>query len=93
MNRGVGVGVGYTYGIPSLCSNCHLPHAFFGIIKIANIQIARWIVVITQLNRTGIEIQVRRGNGLLPCLQRGHRVVAEFIREAADRVGGEIECE
>ena len=49
--------------------------------------------MITQLNRTGIEIQLRRGNGLLPCLQRGHRVVAEFIREAADWVGGEIECE
>lgn len=49
--------------------------------------------MITQLNCTGIEIQLRGENGLLPSLQRGHRVVAEFVREAANGVGGEVECE
>ena len=30
---------------------------------------------------------------MLPCLQGGHGVVAELIGEAADRIGGVIECE
>lgn len=48
--------------------------------------------MIAQLDRCGVEMEVLGGEGLLPCLQGGHGVVAEFISEAADRIGGVIEC-
>ena len=50
-------------------------------------------MMIAQLDRCGVEMEVLGGKCLLPCLQGGHGVVAEFISEAADRIGGVIECE
>lgn len=49
--------------------------------------------MVAELDGGGIEMEFTGWEDLLPCLDGGHGVVAEFIGEAADGVGGGIEGE
>ena len=57
-----------SYGIPSLRRDSHLAHSLRTVREIANVQPPRWIVVVAQLNRGGIEVEVFRRQCLLPRL-------------------------
>ena len=81
------------YRIPSLGGDSHLAHAFACVGEVADVETHGWVMMIAQLNRCGVEMEILGRKCLLPCLQRGHGVVAELVGEAADRIGGVIECE
>lgn len=52
---------------------------------------AWWVMSVSELDHSAVEVEVFWVNGLLPGLQRWHAVEAKFVREPADWVGGVIE--
>ena len=75
-----------SYGIPPLCCNSHLGHAFRTVCEIARVQATRRIMVVPKHNRCGVEVKICRRQRLLPSLQRRHRMVAELVCEPANWV-------
>lgn len=47
-----------SYGIPRLCSNSHLAHSLGTICKIAYVQAAGRIVVVSELNGGGVKVEI-----------------------------------
>ncbi len=77
--------------VPPIGGNRHSTHTLTRIRKVAGIQASRRIVVMTKLDGGVTEAQIGWCNGLLPALQRWHRMVPELIGESADRVGSIFE--
>ena len=80
-----------SYWIPALCRNRHLTHTLGCIWKVGNVEAPRRIMPVAKLDSCGIEVEFACWNSLLPCLQRRHGVVPEFIGKPTHRIAGVVE--
>ena len=79
--------------IPSLGRDRHFTHALRGVGEVGDVEASGRIVPVSEEDGGGVEGELGGRDGLLPGLQGGHGVVAKFVGESSDRVGGVVEGE
>lgn len=75
-----------THRIPSFSSNGHLAHSLGGVGEVADVQTSRGIMVVSELDGGGVEVEISGWYCLLPSLKGRHGMIAEFVGESSDGV-------